>query len=119
MTIYTDFSETALALLEEFGQSGTLKKVDLIGDEIDAPNGGSSVPSEYTVNIVVFPVNEMRIDGTNIRHGDYQVLMGAFGEEAVAGDWVICSEGTLSIIDPGKIAPDGTIVLYDMIARGK
>jgi hypothetical protein len=68
--------------------------------------------------MAVFEIAERRIDGTNIQAGDFQVIVEPTSIEVTANDLIICDRGELTIADPGRVAPGGITLLYDMVCRG-
>ena len=100
----------------------------LVGKEApseDETRSMETLDTEYRTNetrfraalVAVFPIEIERIDGTNIFSGDYRLICSTAEVELKLSDRIECSEGTLTIMDLGKFAPDGTIIFYDMIAR--
>jgi hypothetical protein len=79
--------------------------------------GGTTVTTRYDVKLAVFPIEIDRIDGTNIFSSDFRLIYSRAEIEIELSDRIECSEGTLTIADLGKFAPDGTIIFYDVIAR--
>ena len=68
--------------------------------------------------MAVFEINEKRIDGTNIKAGDFQVIVEPASIEITLDDLVICDRGTLTIAKLGRVASGGQTALYDMVCRG-
>lgn len=118
MSLYTDLAIDVAALLAELGQAGTVRRTTITGGGPSDPTGGTPSATDYSVRLVVFPVSDDRIDGTNILAGDWQVICEPGDVEFTAEDAVICTEGTLTIAWLGKIAPAGETVAYDMVCRG-
>jgi hypothetical protein len=84
------------------------------------PTGGTAgtTPDPVSVRMAVFEIAERRIDGTNIQAGDFQVIVEPASIEVTLDDLIICDRGTLTIADPGRVAPGGITLLYDMVCRG-
>ena len=118
MTFYTDLITDVSAILTELGQEGTIRRITITGGGPSDPTGGTPASTDYTVQMAVFEVGPDKIDGTNIKSGDYQVICETGAVEFTADDKVICDRGTLDIRQLGKIAPAGVTVAYDMICRG-
>jgi hypothetical protein len=68
--------------------------------------------------LAVFPIEIEGIDGTNIVSGDYCLIRPTNEIEIELSGRIKCSEGTLTIADLGKFVPDGSIIFFDMVARG-
>lgn len=84
------------------------------------PTGGTAgaTPAPVSVRMVVFEINEKRIDGTNIQAGDYQVIVEPTSIEITLDDLVICDRGTLTIAILGRVASGGVTALNDLVCRG-
>jgi hypothetical protein len=123
MTIYDDFRAVADDLLavsdDTFGQLGAIRRRVTDGIGASTPISGNKASTDYPANMAVFPVAQKDIDGTFIKAGDWRVLVSTSGLtiEPTTADKIVCSEGVLSIIDPGKFAPGGTVTHYRMVAR--
>lgn len=120
MTFYTDMAATALDLLTEFGQAGTVTRTTIAGGGPADPTGGTASTADTTARMAVFPVSDSRIDGTNIKAGDFQVICDAV--DVSADDTITASFGgaalNLTIVKLGRIAPAGVTVAFDMVCRG-
>lgn len=116
MGYYDAKARKAMAMLTKRGQAGQVARSVTIGG---GPSGGAgtTVVTDYPVRLAVFPIEIERIDGTLIATGDYRVICSTADVEIELSDRIECSEGTLTIMDLGKFAPDGTIIFYDMVAR--
>lgn len=84
------------------------------------PTGGTPgvTPDPVAARMAVFEIDEKRVDGTNIKAGDYQVIVEPIGIEVTLADKVICDRGTLTIAKLGRVASGGQTALYDMVCRG-
>jgi len=121
MSAYEEMAEAAAEMLAEYGQRGLVRRVVMTGGGPSDPAGGTETIVEYSAHMAVFPVDLMRedrIDGTNVKSGDFQVICEAIETELTADDRLICDQGTLTIVRLGRIAPAGVTVAYDMVARG-
>lgn len=119
MTFYSRLAAKTSSLLQRRGQQGTVTRAVVAGGGPTDAAGGSVTETGYTARMAVFPVSQDRIDGTNIKAGDYQAVIEAIGIEITADDKVTCSFGTdMTIVQTGKIAPAGVTVAYDAIIRG-
>lgn len=118
MTNYSDKAALAERLLEKFGQSGAIRRVTRTGGGPSDTTGGTETSKDHSCKLVVLPVDQQAVDGTTIQTGDWRVIVSALEIEPTTSDQIVCSEGVLQIITPGKLAPAGVVVLYDMIGRG-
>lgn len=123
MTIYDEFRAVADELLEvsddTFGQLGAIRRKVTSGGSATSATAGTDTETDYPANMALFPVKQTDIDGTFIKAGDWRVLVSTKGLTITptTSDKVVCSEGVLTIVDPGKFAPGGTVTHYRMVAR--
>jgi hypothetical protein len=117
MAYYDAKARKAKAMLTKRGQAAQVARSVTSGGGPSDPSGGTTTTSRYDVQLAVFPIEIDRIDGTNIFSGDYRLICSTAEVELKLSDRIECSEGTLTIADLGKFAPDGTIIFYDMVAR--
>jgi hypothetical protein len=84
------------------------------------PTGGliGTAPNPVSVRMAVFEIAERRIDGTNIRAGDYQVIVEPTSIEITLDDLITCDRGTLTVAMLGRVAPGGVTALNDLVCRG-
>jgi hypothetical protein len=107
----------AEAMLSKWGQTAQIARSVTSGGGPSDPTGGTTTITRYDVKLVVLPMDIERIDDTNIFTGDYRLICSTADADLKLSDLIECSEGTLTIADLGRFAPDGTVVLYDMVAR--
>lgn len=81
------------------------------------PDDGSASDPVPT-RMIVFEVEDERIDGTNIQAGDYQVLIEPTSVELTLNDRIQCDRGILTVKNPGRLAPAGVTAMYDAVCRG-
>lgn len=139
MTIYDEFRAVADELLavsdQTFGQLGAIRRSWTFGGSATSTDSATETTLDYPVNVALFPVNQRDIDGTLIKAGDWRALVSTtqpvnadtwdkgYVVEDIAGyqptttDLLVCSEGNLTIVDPGKFAPAGTVTHYNMVVR--
>ena len=118
MSSYATKAIKVKAKLARKGQAGSVIRTVTTGGGPSDTSGGTATATPYAVSLVVFPIDQGRVDGTNIKQGDYQVICSTAEIEIAEDDKIQCSEGTLTIADLGRFAPDGTIIFYDMVCRG-
>lgn len=119
MTIYDRAKALADRQMTAKGQLGAIRRSDTVGATPWDAAGGLAVATDHPAKMAVFPVNQRDIDGTFIKAGDWRVLVATDGLtiEPTTTDMVVCTEGVLTIVDPGKFAPAGTVTHYSMVAR--
>lgn len=118
MAYYDAKARKAKQMLTKRGQAAQVARSVTSGGGPSDPYGGTTTTTRYPVRLAVFPIEIDRIDGTNIKSGDYRLICATADIEIEVWDKIECSEGTLSIKDLGRFAPDGTVIFYDMVARG-
>lgn len=118
MGYYEAKARKAKAMLTKRGQAAQVARSVTSGGGPSDPSGGTTTTTRYDVRLAVFPIEIERIDGTNIFSGDYRLICSTADVELKLSDKIECSEGTLTIRDLGRFAPDGTIIFYDMVATG-
>ena len=99
-------------------QTGAVRVTTITGGGPSDPTGGAVTTSDTAARMAVFEIAERRIDGTNIKAGDFQVIVEPIGIEVTLADMVICDRGTLTIAKLGRVASGGETALYDMVCRG-
>lgn len=103
-------------------QTGTVQQPTprAIGGGPTDPTGGTAgvTPPPVSGRMAVFDISDDRINGTNIKAGDFQVIMEPISIEVTLDDLVICDRGTLTIMQTGRVASGGETALYDMVCRG-
>ena len=117
MGYYDAKARKAKSMLTKRGQAAQVSRSVTSGGGPSDPSGGTTTTSRYDVQLAVFPIEIDRIDGTNIFSSDFRLICSTAEVEIELSDKIECSEGTLTIADLGKFAPDGTIIFYDMVAR--
>lgn len=98
-------------------QTGSVRVTTTTGGGPSDPTGGTATTADTTARMAVFEIAEKRIDGTNIKAGDFQVIVEPVATEVALGDLIICDRGTLTIAKLGRIASGGVTALYDMVCR--
>lgn len=119
MTIYSNARALAGRMLQQFGEQATLRRAVASVGGSPSIAGTSVAPETYPCRLAVFPIDQRDIDGTFIKAGDFRVMVAAEGLaiEPTTTDHVICSAGTLAIVDAGKFAPAGVVTHYRMVCR--
>ncbi|WP_056039141.1 hypothetical protein [Loktanella sp. 3ANDIMAR09] len=119
MTIYDRAKAVADRKLADKGQTAAIRRVVVAGGGPTDPTGGTTTETDYPCQVALFLVSLRDVDGTFIKAGDWRVLVSTDGLTITpeTTDQLVCSEGVLTIVDPGKFAPAGQITHYKMIAR--
>lgn len=105
--------------MQRFGEVATLRRTTVADGSPSDRNAGTASTSDYAVRLAVFPVDQKDIDETVIKAGDFRVIVSAkdLAITPATTDELVCSAGTLAIIDAGRVAPAGTVTHYRMAAR--
>jgi hypothetical protein len=119
VSIYASAADTALSLLLQFGEAAVIRRTTVANPSPSDPASGSATTADYACRLAVFPIDLRDIDGTTIKAGDFRVLVAAKGLTITptTTDHIVCSAGTLAIVDAGRFAPAGTPTHYRMVAR--
>ncbi|MDG4650111.1 hypothetical protein P6F26_16810 [Roseibacterium sp. SDUM158017] len=119
MSLYDTAADTALSLLQQFGEAATIRRTTVTSGSPSNPAAGSATMAEYACRLAIFPVDLRDIDSTTIKAGDYRVIVAAKGLAITptTTDHIVCSAGTLAIVDAGRFAPTGMATHYRMVAR--
>jgi len=119
MTIYDRGRALADRQLADKGQLGAIRRSVTTGGGPASVTPATTTVTDFPARMALFPVDQRDIDGTFIKAGDWHVLVATDGLEITptTTDKLVCSEGALTIIDPGKFAPAGTVTHYKMVAR--
>lgn len=119
MSLYASAADTALALLQQFGEAATIRRTTVTSASPSNPAAGTTTTTTYACRLAIFPVDLRDIDGTTIKAGDFRVIVAAKGLAITptTTDHIVCSAGTLAIVDAGRFAPAGTPTHYRMVAR--
>ena len=135
MTIYTRAQALTARQMASKGQLGAVRRTVTTGGGPSDPTGGSTATTDYPARMALFTIDQSDVDGTFIKAGDWRVILS--GEEpSDAADWddghstasiegitptttdlLVTDEGILTIINPGKSSPAGTVTHYKMVAR--
>lgn len=119
MTIYNRAIAVVTRQLADKGQLGAIRRAVVSGGGPADPTGGTVTETDHPARMALFPVDQKDVDGTFIKTGDWRVIVGTDGLEITptTTDKIVCTEGVLIIVDPGKFAPAGTVTHYKMVAR--
>jgi hypothetical protein len=113
---YASLRDDADAILDEFGLAGTLRQRATSGADAWSP----TVTDTDTACVVLFDeYNDRERDGTLITERDRKVLIkaGSLGVVPTTGDQLIVSSIAYSLMNVRQVAPGGTVVLYEAMAR--
>ena len=124
---YTKSAETAERLLQKFGQAVTLSRPSTSAPTYDPATGVSSpvAPATYSGRGAVFDYKQTDVNATLVQAGDQRLYLSPFQADGTAmpepttSDDVALADATVySVQRAGKVAPAGTVVLYDLQLRG-
>lgn len=118
MSFYPDMAVTADALIREFGQTVTIKRI-ATGAYDPATGSATTNATTQTGFATVMDFGIKDIDGTLIKTGDKRMLLSALGIVAPQVDDVV-SFGSSSCVIKNVNAQDpaGIAVYYDIQMRG-
>lgn len=119
MTFYSDLAASALALLEEYGQSVTLSRTvrGAYSTSTGAPATGTT--TTYTGTAAMFEYVQRDEANSDVRAGDQMAYIATDGMVLPrTGDTVTVGGTTYSVITGQQINPAGTAVLYQAQLRG-
>ncbi len=143
MNFYDEMRELAQELTRSddqdgFGQLGAVRRTMTSGGGPSDPTGGFSSTIDHPVRFALLPVEQKDVDGTFIKAGDWRAIVSPLVPDD-ADDWIAPSgvnatspisgitvettdrlatnEGLLTIIDAGRLAPGGSLVMYEMVVR--
>jgi hypothetical protein len=119
VSIYASAADLALSLLQQFGEAAVIRRTTVASGSPSDPDAGSATTADHACLAAIFPIDLRDIDGTTIKAGDFRVIVAAKGLTITptTTDHIVCSAGTLAIVDAGRFAPAGTPTHYRMVAR--
>jgi hypothetical protein len=117
VTFYDRLAAMVARQLAAKGQTGAIRRSVTVGGGPSDPTGGTVTATDYACQLAVFPVDLSDIDGTTIKAGDFRVIVEPLAITPTTTDLVICTEGSLRIVDPGAFSPAGTVTHYSMVCR--
>lgn len=98
-------------------QTGAIRRTERAGGGPSDPDGGTATTTDYPARMVVLDIDVRRVDGTNIRVGDHEVIVEPTSVEITLEDKVVCDRGLLSIASFKRTATGGETALYELICR--
>lgn len=124
---YLESQADAAELIEEFGQTGAIPRT-VVTPPPNSWTPGVETTTYHAAIMAVLPIDEKRIDGTNILAGDKQVLIALDGLTITpeVGDTVMFNGAFSAGVYTGEawtiqkldtLAPAGVVVMYDAVAR--
>ena len=120
---YVKSAATAERLLQKFGQAVTLSRPSTNAPTYDPATGISTpvAPATYVGRGAVFDYKQTDINQTLVQAGDQRLYLSPAApmvEPKTSDDIVLANGTTYTVQRSGKIAPAGTVVLYDVQLRG-
>lgn len=116
---YLESRDDADELIEEFGQTVSLRRVAASGTEWEPV----LTPTDYATKGVILDYNVRQIDGVNILITDRRALVAAgplttLGITSIAPpDSLVVASVAIPIVRAIPLAPAGTVVMYDCQLR--
>ena len=140
MTFYDEMRDLAQEMTRSddqdgFGQLGAIRRTEASGGGPSDPTGGTEITIDYPIRFTLMPVEIRDVNGTFIKSGDWNVTASALppadaadwdaGHNTVpidtitvkTGDRLVTNEGVLTVVDPGRLSPGGSLVMYQMTVR--
>lgn len=108
----------ARRILKRNGQLGSIKRTTSTGAGPASLTAGTDTTTTYPCRLAIFPIDQRDVDGELVKSGDWRAIVEAVdGVTPTTTDKLSCSEGDLTIVDPGKFSPAGIVTHYDMVVR--
>lgn len=120
---YARTAATAERLLTRFGQSGYVRRQTVTGGSPSDETPGAATDPGYAATFAVLPIETLQVGqavgGTAIRITDSRVYLApSVGIVPRADDRLVTAAGdVLTVLRCLPIAPAGTTVVYDIVAR--
>lgn len=122
MTFYSGMASTAVKMIADYGQDGTLVTTTITGGGPADPVGGTETETETPGRFVVLPIKAALVGqdvaGTNIRQTDVMI----YGQPTMAvvpqpDDRIVCGVDTYVVLRCNVLAPGAIVVLLDIVGR--
>lgn len=117
---YQRMAQTATRLLAKFGAPAVLSRdggTGVYNPQTGQVEGGGTQTWDCTAAVLTYSAKD--IDGSLIEAGDSRVLIAPdIATVPETGDVVNVAGRTLTVVRVAVTAPAGTVVLYDVQARG-
>jgi hypothetical protein len=117
---YAGAANDADELLQEFGQTGAIRRVvTLPGPNEWTP--GETIATDHQVTVALLPVDLQDVGrdvgGTLIKSTDLRALVSPLGLaiEPTTTDAMLVGDHAYTVVRCNQLAPAGVVVLYDMI----
>lgn len=114
---YAESKADADELIEEFGQSGYIRRTPTTGTAYNPTQG---TPVDHACTFVVTDYTTREIDGTRVLSTDKKVLLakGALTIEPLTSDRLLDpAVPGYKIVDVAPLSPAGTVVMYQLQCR--
>jgi len=110
---------TTSALIANWGELGAIRRLEVADDGPVHLHPSMDTVTDHPAFIVPLPVRQDDVADATIKAGEFTVLMAgdAVGFEVTTTDKVVCSFGTLTILDAGAFRLRGSVLHYKMRAR--
>lgn len=115
MAFYEEMADVASDLIEEFGQTGALRRTVNTG----TPHNPTQASVDHACTLVVSEYKNFEIDGSRVLATDKKVLLStaSLAIEPVLSDKLLIGGVSHSIVRVMPISPGGTTVLWEMQCR--
>ena len=112
---YADAQNTAIELIEEFGQTGAIRRSVSNGDVFNP----ILTDTDYPCTLVVLDYNKRDVDGTLIRQTDQMAYVSTAGLAVTpeVTDRLVVGSDVLTIVNVKPLAPAGTVVFHELQVR--
>jgi beta-galactosidase GanA len=113
---YTEDVADAVELIEEFGQSGFLRRIVSTGPA----NNPTQTKTDYPATFAVLAYTSRQIDGTRILATDRMVYLSALGlavAPAITDKLVDAAGVVYNVISITPFSPAGTVVYFEVQVR--
>jgi hypothetical protein len=118
---YARSQQTAERLIKRFGQTGAIRKTTAGSGDPWNPGAGTAADTPCTLAITNY--SERDRDGTLIQQGDRKAIVAPKHNGALLsvvpenGDQLVVDGVPYQIVNIDRIAPAGTVVLYEIQIR--
>jgi hypothetical protein len=115
---YIKSAGTADRLIARFGKPTSIYRVTT-GAYNPATGSATVTQTEQVANVVVLDFPQAFIDGTLIKQGDRKAYVTPFASAIQQGDTFAWEGQTMTVVSAKKLAPAGSVVLYELQVRSQ
>jgi hypothetical protein len=112
---YADAQNTAVELIDEFGQAGALRRTTSSGDVFNP----TQTTTDYPCTFAVLDYAKGLVDGTLIQQSDQMVYLSTAGLSVTpeTTDQLVVAGAALTIVNVKPLAPAGTVLMWELQVR--